>query len=81
MSNDSWGHDFCPLFGGQRCWFAGGWECMECMLLSAGGTEFVLWWEVVRSSKCPLSEVPLYYIIAFHPNVSFIQRFHCKCLD
>ena len=50
MGNDSWGHDFCPLFGGQRCRFARGWECMECMLLSAGGTEFVLWWEVVRSS-------------------------------
>ena len=33
---------------------------MECMLLLAGGTEFVHWWEVVCSSECPLSEVPLY---------------------
>ena len=35
---------------------------MECMLLSAGGMEFVHWWEVVHSSECPLSEVPLYHI-------------------
>ena len=33
---------------------------MERMLLSAGGTEFVRCREVVRSSECPLSEVPLY---------------------
>ena len=33
---------------------------MACMLLSAGGTEFVRWWEVVRSSECALKEVPLY---------------------
>ena len=59
MRNDSWGHNFCP-FGGWKCLFVGGWECMECMLLSAGGTEFVPWWEVVRLSKCQLSEVPLY---------------------
>ena len=59
MHNDSWGHGFCPLFGGRRCPFVGGWECMECMLLLAGGTEFVHCWEVVRSSECPLSEVPL----------------------
>ena len=59
MHNDSWGDDFCPLFGGWKCPFVGGWECMECMLLSAGGTEFVHWWEVVHSSECPLSEVPL----------------------
>ena len=60
MHSDSWGHEFCPLFGGRRCPFVGGWECMECMLLSAGGTEFVHWWEVVHSSECPLLEVPLY---------------------
>ena len=33
---------------------------MEYMLLSAGGTEFVHWWEVVSSLECPLLEVPLY---------------------
>ena len=33
---------------------------MEYMLLSAGDTEFVHWWEVVCSSQCPLSEVPLW---------------------
>ena len=60
MRNDSWGHDLCPLSGGWRCPFVGGRECMECMLLSAGGTEFVYQWEVVRSSECSLSEVPLY---------------------
>ena len=60
MRSDSWGHEFCPLFGGWRCLFVGGRKCMECMLLSAGGTVFVHWWEVVRSSECPLSEVPLY---------------------
>ena len=59
MPNDSWEDDFCPLFGGWRCPFVGGRECMECMLLSAGGMEFVRWWEVVCSSECPLSEVPL----------------------
>ena len=60
MRSDSWGHEFWPLFGGRRCLFVGGRECMECMLLSAGGMEFVHWWEVVCSSECPLSEVPLY---------------------
>ena len=54
MHSDSWGHEFCPLFGGRRCPFVGGQEYMECMLLSAGGTEFVHWWEVVCSSECPL---------------------------
>ena len=63
MRSDSWGHEFCPLFGGRRCLFVGGWECMECMLLSAGGMVFVHWWEVVCSSECPLSEVPLYNYI------------------
>ena len=66
MRSDSWGHEFCPLFGGRTCLFVGGRECMECMLLSAGGTEFVHWWEVVCSSKCPLSEVPLYFKINVH---------------
>ena len=62
MRSDSWGHEFCPLFGGQRCPFVGGRECMECMLLSAGSTEFVHWWEVIHSSESPLLEVPLYVI-------------------
>ena len=43
---------------------------MECMWLSAGGTEFVRCREVVRSSECPLSEVPLY-----------IQEAICCCLQ
>ena len=34
---------------------------MECMRLSAGGMYFVRCREVVRSSECPLLEVPLYY--------------------
>ena len=33
---------------------------MECMRLSAGGTQIVRCREVVRSSECPLLEVPLY---------------------
>ena len=63
MLNGSWGHDFCPLFGGRRCPFVGGQECMQCMRLLAGGIEFFCWLEVVRSSECPLSEVPLYFLI------------------
>ena len=35
---------------------------MECMRLSAGDTQIVRCREVVRSSECPLLEVPLYYI-------------------
>ena len=35
---------------------------MECMRLLIGGTEFVRCREVVRSSECPLSEVPLYTV-------------------
>ena len=33
---------------------------MECMRLSAGSMHFVRCREVVRSSECPLMEVPLY---------------------
>ena len=36
---------------------------MERMRLSIGGTEFVRCREVVRSSECPLSEVPLYTVL------------------
>ena len=36
---------------------------MKGMQLSAGGTEFVRWWEVVHSLECPLSEAPLYTYI------------------
>ena len=35
---------------------------MECMRLSAGDTQIVRCREVVRSSECPLLEVPLYTI-------------------
>ena len=39
-------------------------EVLTCIQLLAGGTQFVHCREVVRSSECPLSEVPLYvYII------------------
>ena len=44
-----WGRVFCPLVGG--CSFFGG---------SNMGTRFVHCREVVRSSECPLLEVPLY---------------------
>ena len=33
---------------------------MECMRLLAGGKQIVRCREVVRSSECPLLEVPLY---------------------
>ena len=35
-------------------------EVITCIQLLAGGTQFVHCREVVRSSECPLSEVPLY---------------------
>ena len=35
-------------------------EILTCIQLLAGGTQFVHCREVVRSSECPLSEVPLY---------------------
>ena len=35
-------------------------EVLTCIQLLAGGTQFVRCREVVRSSECPLSEVPLY---------------------
>ena len=35
-------------------------EVLTCIRLLAGGTQFVHCREVVRSSECPLSEVPLY---------------------
>ena len=35
-------------------------EVLTCIQLLAGGTQFVHCREVVRSSECPLSEVPLY---------------------
>ena len=35
-------------------------EVLACIQLLAGGTQFVHCREVVRSSECPLSEVPLY---------------------
>ena len=34
-------------------------EVLTCIQLLAGGTQFVHCREVVRSLKCPLSEVPL----------------------
>ena len=34
-------------------------EVVTCIQLLAGGTQFVNCREVVRSSECPLSEVPL----------------------
>ena len=34
-------------------------EVLTCIQLLVGGTQFVHCWEVVRSSECPLSEVPL----------------------
>ena len=37
---------------------------MECMRLSAGDTQIFRCREVVRSSECPLLEVPLYWL--FH---------------
>ena len=35
-------------------------EVLTCIQLLAGGTQFVHCREVVRSSECPLLEVPLY---------------------
>ena len=35
-------------------------EVLTCIQLLAGGTQFVHCREVIRSSECPLSEVPLY---------------------
>ena len=35
-------------------------EVLTCIQLLAGGTQFARCREVVRSSECPLSEVPLY---------------------
>ena len=35
-------------------------EVLTCIQLLAGGTQFVHCREVVSSSECPLSEVPLY---------------------
>ena len=37
-------------------------EVLTCIQLLAGGTQFVHCREVVRSSECPLSEVPLYTV-------------------
>ena len=36
-------------------------EVLSYIQLLAGGTQFIRCREVVRSSECPLSEVPLYY--------------------
>ena len=43
---------------GDEC-FVPSSEVLTCMQLLAGGTQFVHCREVVRSSECPLSEVPL----------------------
>ena len=40
-------------------------EVLICIQLLAGGTQFVHCREVVRSSECPLSEVPLYTHIQY----------------
>ena len=40
-------------------------EVLTCIQLLAGGTQFVHCREVVRSSECPLSEVPLYKLLWF----------------
>ena len=37
-------------------------EVLTCIQLLAGGTQFVHCREVVHSSECPLSEVPLFFI-------------------
>ena len=53
---------------------------MECMRLSAGAMQFVRCREVVRSSECPLWEVPLYmYIYGWKKssNVDLWQLSHC----
>ena len=42
---------------------------MECMRLSAGGMHFVRCREVVRSSECPLLEVPLYSLSIIVPQL------------
>ena len=43
-------------------------EVLTCIQSLAGGTQFVHCREVVRSSECPLSEVPLYIIL---PEILF----------
>ena len=48
---------FCPLFRG--CPFFGG-RNVFTILYRQGGEQFVHCREVVQSSECPLSEVPLY---------------------
>ena len=45
-------------------------EVLTCIQLLAGGMQFVHCREVVRSSECPLSEVPLYNIPVC-----------CECVD
>ena len=42
---------------------------MECMRLSAGDTQIVRCREDVRSSECPLLEVPLYMHDIVHVHV------------
>ena len=45
-------------------------EVLTCIQLLAGGTQFVHCREVVRSSECPLSEVPLYTYNTYCSGVS-----------
>ena len=46
---------------------------MECMRLSSGDTQIVRCREVVRSSECPLLEVPLYMYIQRSRGGSFFD--------
>ena len=71
-------------------------DVLTCIQLLAGGMQFVHSREVVRSSECPLSEVPLYPLPTtvcmleppkkgqppktLVPNVSIVRRFHCSCV-
>ena len=47
-------------------------EVLTCIQLLAGGTQLVHCREVVCSSECPLSEVPLYVYIAIQCRLSHV---------
>ena len=59
-----WEHGFCPLSGIEKRPLLGGCLSITTMVISIRNTDSVRFWEVVRFSEGPLSEVRLYMYIA-----------------
>ena len=59
-----WGHLFVHYPEFKGCLYLYGWKCISSLVKLVGGTWFVCFIEVGRSSEGPLLEVPLYTLVS-----------------